>query len=230
MPNVSAVYAAAGKEYVVTDEDAIWLARMIVGEGGFKASTEKVRALIWAIMNRYLLLPSQRKRTSLKSILQAFSQPINPRWNRHGDFCRPGGKWHNSEFCEERRLDRRDKISKLKWDDIPSRIQHEIELYRQGSLPLPKAMETLKARGKPYRINNWASLKSTPKKFPWGINIGDDWFFEDKGTLDADVLINGIVQRVSDSGAVVRGLLPGLAIGGAVGLTVYYIAKAKGFL
>ena len=233
MPQVSAIYAAAGKELVLSDRDALWLARMVVGEGGRTASTEKMRALIWAISNRYLLLPAQRKRSSLTSILQAFSQPINPRWDgedeNDNDFCVPGGKWYGTKFCDPSRLKRRAQMMSMPWSAIPKKIQTAVEQFRSGDLPQPKAMAKLKAQGKPYKINNWASLPSTPKKFPGGIDIDGDWFFEDEGTLKTDVTVNGVVQRMKESGAILGGLLPGLAIGGALGVTVYLIAKQMGY-
>lgn len=229
MPAVSAIYSAAGKEYVITDDDALWLARMVVGEGGRNASDEKIRALLWAIMNRFLLHPGQRNRSTLKSILQAFSQPINPRWDGvdegDDDFCAPGGKYYGTEYCSQARLNRRKEIMSLSWSSIPKRIQQAVDQFRSGELPQPEITAKLAAQGKPSKINNWASYPSVREKFPWGGDVEGDWFFEDKGTLNTLISINGVVERIKAPGFVSLGLLPGMAIGAVLGTLGYFLMR-----
>lgn len=224
---VSAVFGAGNKEYVITDTDALWLGRMVVGEGGYNASTEKIRALLWAIMNRFMLNPSQRKKDSLTAVVRAFSQPINPRWDGEGsdDFCAPGGKYHGTDYCSDSRLERREKMTELSWSKIPLKIRAEIEKLRRGELPYPKAMKGLKAAGKPFRIANWASYPSVRTKFPWGTDVDGDWFFEDEGTIKKDVTVNGTVPRMSDLGFATLPFLGGVALGGGFAFIAYQIAK-----
>lgn len=224
---VSAIFAASGKEYIITDEDALWLARMVVGEGGKDASVEKIRALLWAIMNRFLLVPEQRKRTSLTDLVRAFSQPINPRWDGEGsdDFCAPGGKYYETDFCSSAKLKRRAQITAMPWAEIPKRIKDEIEALRSGELPLPKAMTKLFAMGKPHRITNWASYPSVREKFPQGIDVLGDWFFEDKGALAIDVAINGVVARLAPLGWKALSPLLSILAGGTLAGLGYLLAR-----
>lgn len=180
---MSAIYKAGDKEYRISREDRLELARMLVGETGSRYSDEELQALLWAIMNRFMLSPRQRERSTLKDLLQAFSQPINPRWdgipdNQKGqDFCAPGGEYEDTWHCTTEKLRRRIKTANLSWDEIPKRIRKAVLAFEKGELPYPKAAGS-------QRLTNWASYPGVRQKFPWGVDIGGNWFFEEKGTLN----------------------------------------------
>jgi len=60
--------------YTLTPSDLEWAARMIEGEGGDPG------AVLWTMAQRFALLRGDRFPT-FRSMLQAYSSPINPRYN-----------------------------------------------------------------------------------------------------------------------------------------------------
>jgi hypothetical protein len=165
----------------ITDEVALWLMRMICGEGGMICSDEKTACLIWAIINRWFLWPGAKNYKTFIAMMRAFSQPINPRWMTGGDLAR---KYFGRDAASAQRLARRAYICGLKWTDVPWKIRHAVAVFADGLLPYPT---TAAASEKP-RISNWASLPSTPKRYPWGMNINGDWFFEEENLISGNVV------------------------------------------
>ena len=168
------------RELVIDDVTALWLARMVVGEGGRYCGRAKAVALIWAIINRYMLWGGRWRYRSFVRLMRAFSQPINPRWMTGGDLAK---KYIGRSAASAQRLKRRARICALTWDAIPRRVRQAVRDAQAGTLERPAIV--IEKR----RINNWASLKSTPKKFPWGCDIDGDWFFEERNTLPGKVVI-----------------------------------------
>lgn len=221
-----AVYQAGSKTYSLSEEDVLWLARMVVGEGGYKVSDRKKQALLWAMLQRYMLLEGFRSWKSLASLTRAFSQPINPIWDGvqnaadggKQDRCAPGGQYHGKPECSADRLRRREEMTKLSWAKIPLHVQEAVRAFQRGELPYPS--------GVTQRINNWASYPSVSDKFPWGQDIGGDWFFEDKGTLDLDVSVNEKIWReISSAGFIVPTVMKGLVLGGIGATVAFFIAR-----
>lgn len=110
-----AVYAVpnAGKklEYVLNDEDINWLARSLNGEGGAAGRVE-ASTITWTMFNRWLLNPKGPSNYStFWKFIQFFSQPVNPRWRRDGDFCRVGGSKYGTASCSPQKLARRDEMA-----------------------------------------------------------------------------------------------------------------------
>jgi hypothetical protein len=173
------------RETIIDTETALWSARMIVGEGGYKCSEKKAAAMLWALMNRWFLHPARRHWPSYLYLMRRFSQPINPKWQRGGTLAR---KWINTKYTTEAKLKRREKISSLKTREIPDSINKMVEKFQAGSLQIPESVLTLE---KP-RISNWASHKGLNEKYPWGIKLEGgksyDWFFEDKNLIKGNVI------------------------------------------
>jgi hypothetical protein len=164
----------------ITARKKLWLKRMVVGEGGHRCSRQKASALLWAIVNRWFLWPGARFYPTFISLLRAFSQPINPRWMRGGDLAK---KYFGRNAAAKSRLDRRARIcscTKFRYS-----VDKAVEDFAAGKLFPPEALTEIERS----RISNWASLKSTPKKFPHGIDIGGDWFFEDQNLKPGIVVI-----------------------------------------
>jgi len=185
-----------GLEFSVMDGDLIWLARMCVGEGGKSCPRDKASAMLWAMTNRYLLHPAMPKwvhaawvfdaagsnNSDFIGMVRMFSQPINPRWARGGDKAE---KYKHTKFASKAKLKRRAWVSGLKTCDIPYEILKAVEDFADGMLFPPEVLTTMERP----RISNWASLPSTPRNFPHGVNIGGDWFFEGKSLVDGCVIV-----------------------------------------
>ena len=157
---------------IIDDKKKLWLKRMIVGEGGKNCSVRKANALIVAIINRWFLWKGSRKYPTFISMMRAFSQPINPRWMTGGDLAR---KYIGRIAASKQRLARRAQICAM--TKFPRSINDIVD----------STMDVGTVNCYDQRISNWASLKSTPKKYPWGIDIDGDWFFEDKNLIDGVV-------------------------------------------
>lgn len=121
--------------YTLTDEDLLWAARMIEGEGGNRPG------VLWTMAQRLALLHRAAPHLTYTGLIRAYSQPINPRWFRDGEFCKPGGSRSDTAACDPDRLARRDRISHLQPSDMPDAV----ELVRQWAIgqvgnPTPKAV------------------------------------------------------------------------------------------
>jgi hypothetical protein len=191
-------YTGPRRELVIRDSDLIWMARMLVGEGGYKISEDEASAALWALANRYLLHPKQENWETFTVLLKAFSQPINPKWdgvpfNQAGeDFC-SGGKYEGTEHCSPSKERRREKIRTLAWEDIPLRIRQWVGEFQNGVLFPPDKLTRLRKA----RISNWGAkwlkkrrdgqVMPLPEWAPWGIDFGGNWFFEDKNLIDGEI-------------------------------------------
>ena len=188
-------YTGPKRTLVIRDSDLIWMARMLIGEGGYKIKEDEASACLWAMANRYLLHPKQERWGSFTALLKPFSQPINPKWdgipgNESGeDFC-SGGKYEGTEHCSPDRLKRREEMRTLAWENIPLRVRQWVGKFQNGVLFSPDQL----ARLRKSRISNWGA-RSMKKRLnsekvplaewaPWGIDFGGNWFFEDKNLLD----------------------------------------------
>jgi peptidoglycan hydrolase-like protein with peptidoglycan-binding domain len=171
----------------IDDETALWCARMCVGEGGQKCSAQKAAAMLWAIMNRWMLHPGRKSWPTYLYLLRRFSQPINPRWQKGGDLAE---KYAGTESGSPARLKRRAQICALEWSDVPDTISKTVKAFQRGTLPPPEALRTLEHP----RISNWASHKGLSKKYPWGIAFEKskqpDWFFEDAKLIKGSVVVD----------------------------------------
>ena len=175
------------RQTAIDDETALWAARMCVGEGGRRCSAVKAAAMLWAVMNRWMLHTARRYWPTYRFLMRRFSQPINPRWQRGGDLAR---KYAGTKHCTSARLRRRARISSLTWDEIPERIADAVEDFQLGQLPPPAELFELERP----RISNWASHKGLSKKYPWGLTFTKsaqpDWFFEDRVLIKGRVVID----------------------------------------
>lgn len=126
-----------GFAYQLTDEDVLWATRMAAYEGG------SVAAALWTVTQRYVNMAPDM---SFGSFVQAFSQPINPKWTREGIFCRPGGEYEGTDSCSESRLQRRERardstLEQIKAED-PNAYQ-TTQKWAQALLknPVPGAVD-----------------------------------------------------------------------------------------
>lgn len=167
----------------IDEETALWATRMCVGEGGRRCSEAKAAAMLWALMNRWMLHPARRHWPTYLYLMRRFSQPINPRWQRGGDLAR---KYAGTPHCTPARLNRRERISSLEWGDIPGTIARAVWSFQEGILRPPEELCFL---DRP-RISNWASHKGLAQKYPWGVSFEKDWFFEDARLISGKVVVD----------------------------------------
>jgi hypothetical protein len=130
--------------YDITDDDVLWLARSVNFEGGDPAST------VWTYAQRMVAL---RWRGSLASIVQAHSQPVNPKWRRNGVCCAPdgtvagscpsrkagtmSGTWYGTDYCSEARLAKRDRNATTPFDALKDSTKRVVLAFVAAELPNP---------------------------------------------------------------------------------------------
>lgn len=189
---MAARYSLRGNEYELTPVDLVWAGRMVVGEGGRRVSRSQASAYLWAMMNRFLIMG---KWSDYSELLRAFSQPINPKWKADGAKCKPGSAWHGTKFCAASRLARREKITAMRWDDLPAVVRDAVSDFAEGVLPRPEAWRGAARR----TITNWGAswlkkmsdgrLVSLSEKYPWGVELGGEWFFSDTWVDEQNVKV-----------------------------------------
>jgi len=162
----------------ISDSDTLWLKRMLLGEGGRNCGFLKRQCLLWALINRWFLWPGSKNYDKFIDMVRAFSQPINPKWLPGGSLAE---KFKNNKACSPARLRRRTEICNM--TEFTQGINNSVELLQFGDLPNPKS--DIGGRD----ISNWASLPSTPKNFPRGLDIEGDWFFEDLNLRKGSVVV-----------------------------------------
>ncbi len=131
--------------YTLTPKDKLWAARMIQGEGPVGDSA----AVLWT-MTQLFTPAGQRAKygrpdrfRSFTELIKAYSQPINPRWLRTGDFCRPGGSRSGTSACDETRLRRREVLATMPYASVDPAKRAVVKRWMSGSLanPVPGAYE-----------------------------------------------------------------------------------------
>lgn len=122
----------------LTWDDLLWAGRMLKGETGAEGGTVHGAAVLWCMASRMI----QSGLRSYTRMIQAYSQPINPKWRADGEFCRIGGRYHGQDNCSPRRLEDREALSTLPWERLPSEIQDLVFRWATGQVdnPIPKAV------------------------------------------------------------------------------------------
>lgn len=175
---IKTIFHGPKRSYVFTDEDFLWTCRMVVGESS-KSTKEEIDYIVWAMINRFLLHDKQDGWVTFTDLIRRFSQPINPKWI--GEFCQPGGKGYNTKACSAEKIERRKNIQTLPLERISENIKLNVRDIFDGKSILKS------------RVCNWhATDEETKKKYPNGIDIGGNWFFEEQGVL----LPGGIICEV----------------------------------
>lgn len=185
----NAVYKLGRRAVSIDSETALWIARMLIGEGW---KNGKAAAILWTLMNRYMY--SAHKWPSFLTMIRNFSQPINDSWL-------PGGKKfeeyknYKTESAKQATsaaaVKRRKWIRTLNWSDIPIELQNIIAQFIVGQLPYPAKFGRKK-------FNNFASYPGLEKKWPGGVYYGKEYFLSDKKMPSENIQIvkNGRPSKI----------------------------------
>lgn len=207
------IVALNGYRYSITPEDVLWLARSVQYEGGNYLATA------WTYAQRQVLY---RRTGSLASLVLGHSQPVNPKWRRDGEFCRPGGRFHGQDNCSEARLARRDEAAALPWASIREEIRSIVVNWALGQTtnPVPRATDFADA----------AVSENFLERHPGSVVVLRDgnWYIAEKiGTRDATRWPVGFVQIIAPGAAAVAvtgaGVLLPLAAAGAL----WYFSRGR---
>lgn len=126
---------SGGKTYTFTEEDVLWLARMVHGETGGRPSYEDADAMLWSLAQRKFFAKGFRK-WSMARLVQGYSQPVNPAWLRDGPKCKKfRGTFKTLERghrCAEHRFKKRGKYINLKWSQLNKVARFAVIGFVQG--------------------------------------------------------------------------------------------------
>lgn len=133
---------AGDYRYQLTAEDVIWLGRTLACESGGRRDV--MAGVAWT----YASLMTTTERSSLASLIQAHSQPLNPIWRRDGAKCRaPDGEWYDRCYtsasgrrvcpCSDAALERRERCATLRWDQLAESVRETVTAFVAGVLPNP---------------------------------------------------------------------------------------------
>lgn len=117
------------RDYPLSREDLEWAARMIQGEGGRSTWA----ATLWTMAQRFMLVSPERFPT-FKSLIQAYSAPINPRYNP----CSEADEARLPLECSEAAQARR---AQLMSGPAPVEALAFVERWARGEIanPVPRA-------------------------------------------------------------------------------------------
>jgi len=132
--------------YQFTPTDALWLARLLVGEAGGRDDPDN-RAVVWALFNRFALF-WYRTKPDLTSFLRAYSTVLQPVLNSAGaaqrhylsaDFKRTGGTYADQKHPEIPRgqLQRHLDLQARPWEQLPEAARRLALAAMSGRIPSP---------------------------------------------------------------------------------------------
>ena len=107
--------------YPITSEDALWAARMLVGEAGGRDDVDNA-AVLWCMVNSYTLRPVRSKYPSFKDFIRAYCTPLQPYLKSKGAIRRHRKRGTPMEEVEPGRwqLVRHLKLQRRNWNQLPS--------------------------------------------------------------------------------------------------------------
>jgi hypothetical protein len=129
---------APGFSYQLTPTDILWAGRMADGERDADA-----KLVLWTMAQRFAGL---QRRGSFTRFIQAYSQPINPKWRRDGVCCAQGAtgcparrsrNFYGEDDCSPRRLANRDRFASLPWDQLPAGVRRDVLAWAKAKVPNP---------------------------------------------------------------------------------------------
>lgn len=134
------IVTADGWRYPITDEDVLWAARAATCESSDPQTT---LAELWTWAYRFATPNYRRTFPTLASLIRAHSQPVNPKWERDGEACRPGGRFANAPVCDEALLARRERCRTTPYAALPAEQRAVTEAWAKGKTrnPVPGAMD-----------------------------------------------------------------------------------------
>ena len=156
----------AGKEggYNLTDRDRVMLARAVHFEGPPQA------AVAWTLLQRFAAVHSEGYYDSLADFVQAYAQPINPRWTRTGDLFQTRYKGllaagKTAEAAEEMRR-AKGRESKINFPASKLKSWNLVNAILEGIVksPVPGAIHYWASRARPEMSQEQAKVYNQAKR------------------------------------------------------------------
>ncbi len=127
-----------GEPYRLTEDDALWAARMVVGEAGGRDDTDSV-AVLWCMVNSFTLRPVRRIYPTFTAFVRAYCTPLQPHLKAQGAIRRhqrrgtpmvevEPGKWQ---------LRRHVELQERPWERLPASARALVERVFRGQQATP---------------------------------------------------------------------------------------------
>jgi hypothetical protein len=127
-----------GTSYSITSDDALWAARMLVGEAGGADDVDDA-AVLWCMLNSYTLRPVRQAYPTFHDFLRAYCTPLQPFLTSQGAIDRhrrlgtpmvevQPGKWQ---------LRRHVELQARPWTQLPAPARALVERVLRGQQPSP---------------------------------------------------------------------------------------------
>lgn len=160
------IRSSAGYVYQLVPEDLLWLARAVQFEGGSDHA-----ATVWT----YAQMAVRRNTSSLKSLIRAHSQTVNPLWDEATDSkCIT-----HPEHCTDAQLARRARARSIPWAEISPEVRSLVVDWAQARVanPVPRATDFANARVSQSFISRHPGTEIVKKAGNWYLATPDvvDW-------------------------------------------------------
>ena len=155
---------ANGDEKRITPDAVLWLAKMIDGETWGSPSRDDAEWMLWSLVQRSAIWSFRT--WQWRDFVQAYSQPINPKWTRTGAKCKTywadGYAGSIPDSCSQKRVDRRARNIAMTWADTHATARKAAIEIATGNLanPAPGAVGWFAPGTWASREKNGANAKS----------------------------------------------------------------------
>lgn len=135
-------YATGGpsRQRAITETDALWLGRALMGEGGERDRVERL-ALAATMLRGWMISGTP----TFAAWLRGFSQPINPRWLRGGDLATAhaaalarGERQGQEGATSAAAYARRERFQSMPWAAMPAALRADVLGVLNGTLSVKR--------------------------------------------------------------------------------------------
>jgi hypothetical protein len=125
-----------GKPYALTAEDALWAARMVVGEAGGDDDVDSA-AVLWCMINSYMLRPLRDDYPTFTAFVRAYCTPLQPYLKSEGAIERHRKRGTPMVEVEPGKfqLKRHVELQERPWSKLPAGARALVERVFKGEQP-----------------------------------------------------------------------------------------------
>ena len=229
MTSSSLVFSVRGDNYTysISAKDKLVLTRAVAREG------KPHEAVTWALLQRFAWLYPSGAFNTLAELVEAYAQPINPRWFPQGDKHKSAIRRAKTEKQKEQledRAERRLGYAEATYDEIDEHYKNIVDAILSGNVASPVlgavhyiASQTTPDASEPEARKDQKELSDERKDlnnpvFTSTAKRGTNWFFDVRGSDKLavnilDSLEKDIVTLGSQNLTAVVYILTGVAAG-----------------
>lgn len=125
-----------GEPYRLTAEDALWSARMLVGEAGGKDDVDST-AVMWCMLNSYMLRPVRDRYPTFQQFIRAYCTPLQTFLSSKGALERHRRRGTKMVEVEPGKfqLERHVELQQRPWEKLPATARALVERVLRGKQP-----------------------------------------------------------------------------------------------